>query len=178
MKRLKFAFPLVLVAALVVVLGRGLSLDPRKVDSPLIGKPAPAFSLPTLAGDQPLSHETLAQQVSLLNVWASWCVACRAEHDILVALGKRDDVHLFGLNYKDNADDATQWLRQHGNPYIASAHDLAGLVGIDWGVYGVPETFVIDKRGIVRAKHIGPLTWPYVNQELLPLLRALEAEPS
>lgn len=174
--KLRYALPLIVVAGLSLVLWRGLSLDPRLVDSPLIGKPAPAFSLPRLDGQGPLSERDLSAQVSLFNVWASWCVACRLEHDILVALSQMDGVVLFGLNYKDERQDALRWLQDHQNPYVASGHDLAGLVGIDYGVYGVPETFVVDRRGVIRAKHIGPLTWDYVNNELLPLLKRLEAE--
>ena len=176
MKKFLIAAPLLLVLALIVALGRGLSLDPREVDSPLIGKPAPQFALPILGGDGMLSEATLSEQVSLFNVWASWCVACRAEHPILVELGKRPDIYLYGLNYKDEPQAAQRWLQRHGNPYRASGMDRDGQVGIDWGVYGVPETFVVDKRGVVRDKHIGPLTWAYVNEQLLPLLRQLEAE--
>jgi cytochrome c biogenesis protein CcmG/thiol:disulfide interchange protein DsbE len=176
MKRLRLALPLLIMAALVLVLAQGLKLDPRVVDSPLVGKPAPAFSLPVLGGDQLLTEQTLAQKVSMFNVWSSWCVACRVEHPILVALSKRSDITLYGLNYKDKTQDAMNWLERNDNPYIASGQDLDGAVGIDWGVYGVPETFIIDKQGVIRAKRIGPLTWPYVNDELLPLLRRLEAE--
>lgn len=176
MKKLLVAVPLLLVLGLILVLGRGLSLDPREVDSPLIGKPAPSFALDTLDGGEPLSEQTLARSPSLFNVWASWCVACRQEHPILVELGKRDDIHLYGLNYKDEPDAARRWLAQHGNPYRTSGMDRDGAVGLDWGVYGVPETFVVDRKGVIRAKRIGPLTWSYVNEELLPLLRRLEAE--
>ncbi len=178
MKRLLIVAPLLVVLALILVLGRGLSLDPREVDSPLIGKPAPAFALPALHGGEELSQATLAREVSLFNVWASWCVACRAEHDILVELGRRPDIHLYGLNYKDRPEEARQWLQRHGNPYRASAMDRDGRVGLDYGVYGVPETFVVDRAGRIRGKRIGPMTWQYVNEELLPLLRQLEAESS
>lgn len=176
MKRLTLALPLLFIFGLVLLLGRGLSLDPREVDSPLIGKPAPAFELASLDGGPPMTVATLTQQVSLFNVWASWCVACRAEHDILVALSRRGDTPIYGLNYKDTPQAARAWLREHGNPYRDSAMDIEGLVGIDWGVYGVPETFVVDRKGVVRAKHIGPLTWAYVNDELLPLLARLQGE--
>ncbi|MGJ8670550.1 MAG: DsbE family thiol:disulfide interchange protein [Oceanococcus sp.] len=175
MTKLKLAIPLIIVVVLVAVLARGLELDPREVDSPLIGGPAPAFELPILGSDRMVSQEAFLDQVSLLNVWASWCVACRAEHDILVELGKRPDINLYGLNYKDATDDALNWLSRRGNPYRLTAQDRQGMVGIDWGVYGVPETFIIDKKGVVRAKRIGPMTWPYVNEELLPLQK-LEAE--
>ncbi len=176
MSKFKLAIPLLIVVALIVVLARGLELDPREVDSPLIGRAAPSFELPVLGGDRLISDGEFLGQVSLLNVWASWCVACRAEHDILVELGKRPEINLYGLNYKDATDDALNWLSQRGNPYRVTAQDRQGLVGIDWGVYGVPETFVVDKQGVIRAKRIGPLTWPYVNEELLPLLQSLQAE--
>lgn len=176
MKRLMLALPLLIVVVLIAVLARGLELDPREVDSPLIGLPAPAFELPVLGGDRLISDKEFLGQVSLFNVWASWCVACRAEHQILVDLGRRPDINLYGLNYKDATDDGLNWLRQRGNPYRLVAQDRQGLVGIDWGVYGVPETFVVDKKGVVRAKRIGPLTWPYVNEQLLPLLKQLENE--
>ena len=176
MSKFKLAIPLIVVLVLIAVLARGLKLDPREVDSPLIGGAAPAFQLPVLGGDSLISEQAFLGQVSLFNVWASWCVACRAEHDILVALGKRPEINLYGLNYKDATDDALNWLARRGDPYRLTAQDRQGLVGIDWGVYGVPETFVIDKKGVVRAKRIGPLTWPYVNEQLLPLLEQLEAE--
>ena len=176
MKRLLVAVPLLVLLALIAVLGRGLSLDPREVDSPLIGKPAPAFTLPVLGGDQLATQALFEGEVSLLKVWASWCVACRAEHGILNALSQQPGMRIIGLNYKDEAGDAQRWLEQRGNPYVTSLRDYDGLVGIDWGVYGVPETFVIDRRGVIRAKRIGPLTWDYVNQDLLPLLQQLKAE--
>ena len=176
MKRWALAIPLIVLVALVVVLARGLSLDPREVDSPLIGKPAPAFNLPLLGGDRMFSSEQFLGQVSLLNVFASWCVACRAEHDVLMGLSKQPQIKLYGLNYKDASDDGLNWISQRGNPYRLIAQDRDGRVGIDWGVYGVPETFIIDKHGVVRAKRIGPVTWSYVNEELLPLLKTLEAE--
>lgn len=176
MKRLMLALPLLVVVVLIVALGRGLSLDPREVESPLIGKPAPSFTLPLLSGDQLVNQDLFLGKVSLFNVWASWCVACRAEHPILNALSEQPGMHIYGLNYKDEIVDAKRWLAERGNPYQATLRDYKGLVGIDWGVYGVPETFVVDKHGVIRAKRIGPLTWEYVNQELLPLLERLKAE--
>lgn len=170
------AVPLIVLLALIVVLWRGLSLDPREVDSPLLGKPAPAFTLPVLGGDQMLSQDLFLGRVSLLNVWASWCVACRAEHGILNALSEQPGMTIYGLNYKDDVEDAKRWLAERGNPYTTTLRDSDGLVGIDWGVYGVPETFVVDKHGVIRAKRIGPLTWDYVNQDLLPLIAQLKAE--
>lgn len=176
MRHWKLALPLLFVVALIAALARGLALDPREVDSPLIGKPAPTFELPVLGSEQIITQQEFLGQVSLLNVWASWCVACRAEHQILVDLGRRPDINLYGLNYKDATDDGLNWLRQRGNPYRRVAQDRQGLVGIDYGVYGVPETFIVDKKGVIRGKRIGPLTWPYVNETLLPLLARLEKE--
>lgn len=173
--KLKLFLPLAAFLALAAVLGVGLQLNPREVPSPFIGKPAPAFSLPRL--DQPQQHlgtADLKGQVWLLNVWASWCVACRVEHPLLVDLARENQVPIYGLNYKDDPRNATEWLRQFGNPYTASVSDRDGRVGIDYGVYGVPETFVIDKDGLVRHKHIGPVTPEVWAQELLPLVRRLQ----
>ncbi len=142
----RYLIPLVVFVVLVGFLAVGLSLKPREVPSPLIDKPAPAFSLPRLdAPEQQLGLEDLKGQVWLLNVWASWCVACRQEHPLLVELAGQNLVPIYGLNYKDKRDDALAWLGRHGNPYTVSLSDTEGLVGIDYGVYGVPETFVIDK---------------------------------
>lgn len=176
--RFLFLLPFFVFAALAGLLLVGLQLNPQEVPSPLIGKPAPAFEAPSLADDElRLSERTLAEAgPSLFNVWASWCVACRHEHPLLMSLSRDADVSIFGLNYKDDADDARAWLAQHGNPYVATAFDPQGQVGLDWGVYGVPETFLIDAAGVVRYKHIGPLTTEAVERELLPRLRALAAE--
>lgn len=170
MKRWAYVLPLLVVAAMVVVLFVGLSLDPREVDSPLIGKPAPAFALPALGQDRLLSEADLAQGVTLLNVWASWCPSCRIEHPVLMELARQPGIRIFGLNYKDDPADAQQWLQRHGDPYVASAMDRDGAVGLDWGVYGAPETFVLDDAGVVRAKRIGPVTWDWINSELMPLI--------
>ncbi len=176
MKAALFAVPLVVVVALVGLLLQGLRLDPREVDSPLVGKPAPAFALPALGGGAQITERDLQAEVSLLNVWASWCVSCRAEHEVLIALAAQEpQLAIYGLNYKDTPADAQAWLARLGNPYRASAMDARGQVGIDWGVYGVPETFLIDRQGIIRAKRIGPLTWDYVRDELLPLIRELRS---
>ena len=172
----KFVLPLAGFAALVIVLAVGLRLDPRHVPSPLVDKPAPAFSLPSLADPElPVSTEDLKGRVWLLNVWASWCVACRDEHPLLNELSANGIVDIIGLNYKDASDDALGWLDVHGNPYTEIAVDLDGAVWIEYGVYGVPETFVIDADGIVRMKHIGPLTAETVSSKLMPLLRELGA---
>jgi cytochrome c biogenesis protein CcmG/thiol:disulfide interchange protein DsbE len=174
---MRFLIPLAVFLTLVVFLGIGLKLDPREVPSPFIGKPAPNFSLPQLTdASKTLSHADLKGQVSLLNGWASWCVSCRQEHPLLVKLSRQNIVPVYGLNYKDEREAALGWLRQFGNPYLASAFDAEGKVGIDWGVYGVPETFVNDKQGIIRHKQTGPLTEEVLQQTLLPLIRKLQQE--
>ncbi len=181
-------------AALVALLAIGLGLNPRDVPSPLVGKPAPAFSLNILATpDKTLSPKDMQGKVWLLNVWSSWCVSCRAEHPVLVEFSKKVDVPLIGLNYKEVRGDgefdmgkispdeerklafqrANQWLSQHGDPYKLTVMDLDGRVGIDYGVYGVPETYVIDKAGLIRMKHTGPISPEVLNQKILPLLAEL-----
>jgi len=170
----RYLIPLVVFVVLVGFLAVGLNLKPREVPSPLIDKPAPAFSLARLdAPEQKLGLDDLKGQVWLLNVWASWCVACRQEHPLLVDLARQNVVPIYGLNYKDKRDDALAWLGRYGNPYIASLSDTEGLVGIDYGVYGVPETFVIDKAGTIRLKHIGPVTPEALRDTILPLVRKL-----
>jgi cytochrome c biogenesis protein CcmG, thiol:disulfide interchange protein DsbE len=174
---MRFLIPLIVFAGLVIFLGIGLTLDPREVPSPFIGKPAPAFSLPQVAdAGKSLGSNDLKGQVSLVNVWASWCVSCRQEHPILVELAQQNIVPVYGLNYKDEREAALGWLNQFGNPYSASAFDADGKVGIDWGVYGVPETFVIDKQGVIRYKQTGPITRDALNKTLLPLVRKLQQE--
>ena len=171
----RYLLPLLVFVLLAGFLAVGLKRDPREVPSPLIDKPAPAFSLPQLdAPDQQVSPKDLLGQVWLLNVWASWCVACRQEHPLLVEVSKAGQVKLFGLNYKDKREDALGWLQQFGNPYLKSMSDTEGLVGIDYGVYGVPETFVIDKQGVIRYKQIGPVTPEALRDTLLPLVAKLE----
>jgi cytochrome c biogenesis protein CcmG/thiol:disulfide interchange protein DsbE len=176
MKRWQFIAPLALFGVLLGFLAMGLNLNPREVPSPLIGKPAPAFELARL--DQPevrITHADLQGQVWILNVWASWCVACLQEHPLLVDFARRSPVPIYGLNYKDKSDAGLAWLRRHGDPYKASLVDADGRVGIDFGVYGVPETFVIDKQGIVRFKQIGPVTPEVLRKQIEPLLRELNA---
>ena len=174
----RYLLPLLVFVVLAGFLAIGLKLDPREVPSPLIGKPAPAFDLPQLAApDQRLAAKDLRGQVWLLNVWASWCVACRQEHPLLVELGKTGQVKLYGLNYKDKREDALGWLNNYGNPYLKSVSDTEGLVGIDYGVYGVPETFVIDKQGVIRHKQVGPVTPESLRDTLLPLVAKLEQAP-
>ena len=163
--------------ALVLVLGVGLKLDPREVPSPLIGKPAPPFELPQLhEPGKAFSARDMLGQVWVLNVWASWCVSCREEHPVLLALAKGGAVPVYGLNYKDQRNDGIAWLDKMGNPYRLSAFDADGRVGIDYGVYGVPETYLIDKHGVIRLKRIGILTPDYLEQKLLPLVDALKRE--
>lgn len=162
---------------LVVFFAFGLRTDPTRLPSPLIGKSAPTFELPNLTQpEQRITTADLAGKVTLLNVWATWCTACMQEHPVLMKIAESGDVALYGLDYKDTRDDALAWLGKLGDPYLGSAFDEDGRVGIDWGVYGTPETFVIDKTGTVRYKHIGPLSWEEWNQTLLPLVQALKAE--
>jgi cytochrome c biogenesis protein CcmG, thiol:disulfide interchange protein DsbE len=173
---LRYLAPLAIFALLVAFLYRGLSLDPKLVPSPLIGKPMPTFTLTRL--DNPaatISDADFKGKVTLLNVWATWCVSCRQEHETLVQLAKTGQVDIYGLNYKDNREDAKRWLSRFGNPYVANAFDSDGRVGIDWGVYGAPETFIIDREGIIRHKHIGPLTTEIINDEILPLVAKLKS---
>ena len=176
MKGLKFLLPLLLFVALAVLLAVGLGRDPKEVPSPLIGKPAPSFALTRLDDPQVvITRDDLLGRVWMLNVWASWCVACRQEHPLLVDFARRKTVALFGLNYKDQRSEGQRWLAQFGNPYDASLVDADGKVGIDFGVYGVPETFIIDKQGVVRFKHIGPITPEVLRERIEPLLKQLNA---
>jgi cytochrome c biogenesis protein CcmG/thiol:disulfide interchange protein DsbE len=166
--------PLLLFAGVVVVLAIGLSLDPREVPSPLIGKPVPEFALPPVKGRTlGLSGADLKGEVSLVNVFASWCVACRDEHPILMNLRSEGFVPIHGLNYKDRPEDAARWLDTLGDPYARTGADLDGRVGIDWGVYGVPETFVVDRDGRIAYKFIGPVTPEVLEQKLRPLIAGL-----
>ncbi|MGY6274846.1 DsbE family thiol:disulfide interchange protein [Methylomonas sp. MgM2] len=174
---LKYLVPLLLFVILAVFLAIGLKLNPKHIPSPLIDKPAPAFSLPVLSKpEQHLGVENLKGKVWLLNVWASWCVSCRQEHPLLLELAKRNVTTIIGLNYKDEAQAAEMWLQQLGNPYDASVMDADGRVGIDYGVYGVPETFVVDKRGVIRYKHTGPVEPGDIERIFLPLLQQLQQE--
>jgi cytochrome c biogenesis protein CcmG, thiol:disulfide interchange protein DsbE len=176
MRSLKFVIPLVLFLGLAVFFAVGLTRDPREIPSPFIGKAAPAFKLEQLADDKlAFTPEEMKGKVWLLNVWASWCVACRVEHPLLVEMSKQKLVPIVGLNYKDKRDEGLQWLRRHGDPYSLSAFDVEGKVGIDYGVYGVPETFVIDKQGVIRYKQIGPITPEALEKKIMPLVRKLNA---
>ncbi len=190
----RFLWPLIGFVVLVVLLAVGLNLNPREVPSPLVGKPTPAFALPRLgAMEQTFSPRDMRGKVWLLNVWASWCVSCRQEHPILVEIAKNKAITLIGLNYKEVRGDgsfdmdkisaeneksmaierASTWLKRHGDPYALSVLDLDGRVGIDYGVYGVPETYVIDKAGVIRLKHIGPITPDVFSGKILPLVAEL-----
>lgn len=172
---MRYAWPLGIFIALAIFLGLGLKLKPSEVPSPLIGKAAPIFSLPQLqAPEQIFASKEMLGKVWLLNVWASWCAACRVEHPLLVDLAREGSVPIYGLDYKDKREDGLGWLQERGNPYTATAFDAAGRVGIDFGVYGVPETFVIDRHGVIRYKQIGPLTAEILASKILPLVRELQ----
>ena len=172
---MKRFLPLGIFLLLAVFLAIGLNLNPREVPSPLIDKAAPAFRLAQLqASDKTLGTEDLKGKVWILNVWASWCVACLEEHPILVDFSKQNVLPIYGLNYKDKREDALRWLGRHGNPYTLSMQDVDGRVGIDYGVYGVPETYLIDRNGIIRYKRIGPVTPQLLQEKILPLVRQLQ----
>ncbi len=171
-----FLLPTVLFVGLLMTFVRGLDRDPRLVPSPLIGKPVPAFSLPPVKGRAlGLSSADLQGGVSLVNVFASWCVACRDEHPVLMWLKVQRVVPIYGLDYKDRPDDAAHWLDTMGDPYSRTGADRDGRVAIDWGVYGVPETFVVDHRGRIAFKQIGPITPEVLSQTILPLIARLQA---
>jgi cytochrome c biogenesis protein CcmG/thiol:disulfide interchange protein DsbE len=174
MKYLKYLLPLGIFLGLVAFLVAGLSLNPKEVPSPLIGKPAPAFRLPLLENQNvSLGRQDMLGKVWMINVWASWCVACREEHPLLVEFSRKKLLPIYGLNYKDERKAGLKWLANFGNPYDASLFDNDGKVGIDWGVYGVPETFIVDRQGLIRFKHIGPLTPEVIEQQIEPLVRQL-----
>lgn len=168
--------PLILFAVLVGFFAKGLFLNPREVPSPFIGKPAPAFELPLVGNaEQTFSPDDLKGKVWLLNVWAPWCVSCRQEHPLLMSLARQRSVTIVGLNWKDRDREAERLLAQHGNPYVAVPDDLSGKTGIDYGVTGTPETYVIDKSGIIRMKHVGPITPEVWEKKFEPKLKELGA---
>lgn len=172
---MRFTLPLGVFLLLAVFLAIGLTLNPREVPSPLIGKAAPAFELPQLHEPaRRFSPKEMQGKVWLLNVWASWCASCRDEHPLLVDLARSRVVPVYGLNYKDKRDEALRWLKQFGDPYTLSVADVDGRTGIDYGVYGVPETYVIDKGGVIRYKQIGPLTPERLKDRILPLVAELQ----
>ena len=175
-RTLRFLIPLAAFLVLAWFLMKGLWLDPRQVPSPLIDKPAPEFRLTQVSDpSRSLSRDEMLGQVWLLNVWASWCVSCREEHQVLVEFARTGVVPIYGLDYKDTRSEALKWLDQFGNPYRASLFDPDGRVGIDYGVYGVPETYVIDKTGTIRYKQIGPITPEVLQDKIVPLVRKLNA---
>jgi cytochrome c biogenesis protein CcmG, thiol:disulfide interchange protein DsbE len=174
---MRYLMPLVAFMVLAIFLFAGLSLNPRQVPSPLIDKPAPEFELNHLhEPEKVMSSKDNIGKVWLLNVWASWCVACRDEHPLLVQLANSGLVPVYGLNYKDESTVALQWLRQYGDPYAVSVVDPEGRVGIDYGVYGVPETYIIDKQGIIRHKQIGPVTVKSMEETIIPLIIELQRQ--
>lgn len=172
--KLRFVLPTLIVIAVMALLAAGLARNPRKVPSPLIGKPAPTFTAPLLHDpEQTFELADMRGQVWLLNVWASWCVACRAEHGELIAISRGGKVPLYGLDYKDSRAAAVSLLARRGDPYLASVVDPGGEIGMNFGVYGVPETYVIDANGVIRYKQIGPLTPEVVHNKILPLVAEL-----
>ncbi len=172
---MRFILPLVVFLVLAGFLYVGLGLDPHEVPSPLIDKPAPAFNLPQLHDStKNFSQAEMKGKVWLLNVWSSWCVSCKEEHPLLLSLAQQNIVPIYGLDYKDKKEDAEAWLNQAGNPYALNVMDRDGRVGINYGVYGVPETYVIDKQGIIRYKQIGPVTNESLNEKILPMVAELQ----
>lgn len=173
---LKYFVPLAAFLILVVLLAVGLKLDPREVPSPFIGKPAPSFSAERLNDKGQLGPADLNGEIWLFNIWASWCGGCQTEHPLLTKLIKDEAITAIGLNYKDENPAARRWLARFGNPFTAVVTDPEGKIGLDWGVYGVPETFIVDHKGVIRHKHIGPLTRSAVAEEIKPLLAELRKE--
>ncbi len=176
--RLLYLIPVAVFLTVAAALGWGLSRDASVLPSALIGKPAPDFSLPPIPGrdERGFSRADLGGRPMLVNVWASWCVPCRAEHPVLTRLAEEEGVIVNGLNYKDKPEDAMAFLTGLGDPFTYIGQDLDGRVAIEWGVYGVPETFVVDAQGIIRYKFVGPMTWQDVERKILPLIRELERE--
>jgi len=170
----RFLLPLIAVLVFVPVLWLGLQNDPRALPSQYIGKPAPRFSLPLLSDpNRQFSSADLLGQVSVVNIWATWCVGCRAEHAFLLELARDSDIPIYGIDWRDKKEDALRWLEQLGDPYTMTGFDADGRVGIDWGVYGAPETFLIDPLGNVVYRHTGPLSWPIWEAEFVPRIAAI-----
>jgi cytochrome c biogenesis protein CcmG/thiol:disulfide interchange protein DsbE len=176
MRRLIYLVPLVVFVAVAIWFAIGLTKDPSTIPSALIDRPIPEFTLPAVAGtDMPgLSDKTIKGKVALVNVFASWCAPCRVEHPILMRLAAEKRVAIYGINWKDKAADAAAWLKELGNPYAAIGHDEQNRVGIEWGVYGAPETFIVDREGRIRFKHVGPITPAVLQDTLLPLIATVE----
>jgi cytochrome c biogenesis protein CcmG/thiol:disulfide interchange protein DsbE len=176
MRRALFLLPLVAFIAVAAWFAIGLTRDPSKIPSALLDRPMPEFTLPPLQGANvpELSADAVRGHVALVNVFASWCVPCKAEHPVLMRLARDKRLPIYGINYKDWWEDSLNWLKELGNPYTAIGYDDQGRVGIEWGVYGVPETFVVDRDGRIRYKHIGPITPQVLAETLLPLIERLE----
>lgn len=176
-RTVKFALPLLFFVILVGFLWHGLKVNPSIIPSPLISQPAPEFKLPELfSPNETTSKDDFIGHVTLLNVWATWCHACLEEHDFLLKLSSIENLRIVGLNYKDDVSQAKQWLQENGNPYHVVAVDVSGNTGIDWGVYGTPETFIIDKKGIIRYKHIGPINATIWEKTMFPIIVQLRNE--
>lgn len=176
---LRYIILIVAFVALMVMFSIGLRKDPSALPSPFIDKAAPAFELPVLTDPQKtVSRDDLLGKKTLVNVWATWCVGCREEHAYLMQLAQSGAIPIYGINWRDNRDDALRWLQQYGNPYVVSGFDADASVGIDWGVYGAPETFLVDEKGIVLHKHLGPLNAAIWRRDFVPLLQAPKGDDS
>jgi cytochrome c biogenesis protein CcmG/thiol:disulfide interchange protein DsbE len=174
---MRFLLPLVVFLIVATFMFVGLGLNPREVPSPLVGKAAPAFTLPQLhEPSKQFSPQDMKGKVWLFNVWASWCTACENEHPVFLELSRQNLVPIYGMDYKDKREDGEAWLRKHGNPYAMVVSDAEGRVGIDYGVYGVPETYVIDKQGVIQHKQIGAVTPKILNEKIIPLVKELQAK--
>ena len=172
----RYLLPIVLVAILIPIFVIGLGRNPNELPSPFIGKPAPQFELPTLKDpSRTIGTADFADRAVLVNVWATWCVGCRQEHQFLLDLANSGAIPIFGINWRDTPQEAMRWLEQLGDPYVASADDRDGRVGIDWGVYGAPETFLVGTDGTVLHKHLGPLSWPIWERDFVPLIAQSES---
>lgn len=169
---MKFAIPAVVLLALLALLAIGLTHDPREIPSPLVGKPAPAFDLPMLGSSERVTPASLRGRRVLVNFFASWCAGCQVEHPLLLRLAQEQGIEIVGMDYKDTDEAATQWLQRHGNPYRLLVADRAGTAGLDWGVYGVPETYVLDENGTILFKQVGPVTPEAWTERIAPLLQA------
>lgn len=175
-KKLLVLLPLILFILLLGLFWRGLQLDKGKLPTPLMDKPAPELKLSDLLTGSVVNLEDWKGQVVIVNVWATWCPGCLQEHDVLNDIAATKVVPLIGLNYKDDLPKAKQWLKASGNPFVAIPVDASGDTAIEWGVYGAPETFIIDKQGVIRYKHIAPLSWKQWETELLPIVKQLKGE--
>ena len=172
--QLRFVLPVAVFAVVAVALGVGLTLDPKRVPSPLIDKPVPEFSLPPVTEEgEGLASTDLQGQVTLVNFFASWCVSCQVEHPLLNRLTEEDIVPVYGINWKDEPANALRWIKALGDPYARKGSDVSGRVGIDWGVYGLPESYLIDRHGRIAYKHIGPITERDLDNTILPLIERL-----